>query len=194
MVTNPQDDIRLASCAISSADFTTNIIAAFLLSNEGIYAFYERMPFARTPQNFYGAFSQAKRVGDRKSTDINQLSIEYNKKTRSLSWCVGEQKVLHVSLIGFKSTDSHIVTLSDLGGQETLVEPESFRFGFGCFTFLDMNDYHNPTGEGLVKLGDGILTEYINPSSFWDDNSEPENRLWGQGSVLQVDSIKVDSF
>jgi hypothetical protein len=194
MITNTQDDIRLAACGMNTADFTTMMVADFLLTNEGIYAIYERLPFARTPSDLYGAFTQAKRVGDRQPSDTHQLSIEYNKKIRTLSYYVEDERVLYITLIGFKSSDPGVVTLCDHGGQETLAEPASFSYGFGCFTLLDMNDYHNPTGEGLVKLGDGEQTEYINPTGFWDEGSDPANRLFGQGSVLLVDSVKADGF
>lgn len=193
-VTDPQDDIRLANCAMNTVDFDTMIVADFFLSNKGLYAFYERLPFARTLTDDYHAFSQAKKVSGRVPTDVHDLIIEHDAKQRTLSWYVGQTRVLHVDLIGYPSDDPGIVTMVDLGGTPTLVNPTGFRAGFGAFTLLDMTDYHNPSNTGLVRLNDGTGPVYSVPTVFYDDVSLEENRLWGQGTVIRVESLKVENF
>jgi len=176
-----------------SIDLNTMLVASFFMTNEGIYAYYERLPFLRTPTNVYLAFSQTKRVADREEGDYNHLSIEYNKKQGSLSWYVEGELVLSVDSIGHLSEAEGVVTMLNLGGQPEVVEPEGFSYGFGCLTSLNMNDYHNPSKKGLVKI-DLIDTQYVNPSEFYDDASLPENLLWGQGSDLRIKSVIVENF
>jgi hypothetical protein len=142
----------------------------------------------------YHAFSQAKKVSGRVPTDVHDLTIEHDAKQRTLSWYVGQTRVFHVDLIGYPSDDPGIVTMVDLGGTPTLVNPTGFRAGFGAFTLLDMTDYHNPSNTGLVRLNDGTGPVYSVPTSFYDDVSLEENRLWGQGTVIRVESLKVENF
>jgi len=193
-VTKPEDDIRLGSCGMSSVDLNSMLVSSFFLTNEGIYAYYEREPFLRTPTNVYLAFTQVKRVADREKGDYHHLSIEYNKLQSSLSWYVEGELVLSVDSIGHLSEAEDVVTMQNLGGEPEVVEPEGFSYGFGCLTLLDMNDFHNPSNIGLVKIGDGINPQYLTPSEFYDDASLPGNRLWGQGSDLRLKSIKIENF
>lgn len=193
-VTNAQDDIRLASCAMNTVDFDTMIVADFILSNKGVYAFYERLPFARTLSDNYLSFSQAKRVLNRVPSNVHDLSIEHDAKQRTLSWFVGEKRVLFVDFIGYLSDDPAVVTMLNHGGTPTLVNPTGFRAGFGGFTLLDMTDYHNPSNNGLVRLNDATGPDYVAPSVFHDELSLSQNRLWGQGTVITVESFKVENF
>lgn len=195
-VFDEQDDIRLGSCAMNSVDLETFIVADFFMSNNGLYAFYERLPFGRTLTDPYHAFSSAKRVADRLPQDFHNLSIEYNSGEGTLSWFVNQVRVLFVDLIGFPSHDPDVHILLDHGGIDTVVRPNGFRFGFGCFTLLDMKDYWNSTSTyGLVRLNDGVGSpDYIDPPNFVDESSLPSNRLWGQGSVLKLKSFKVENF
>ena len=50
-VKNPNDDLRLASVAFNSIDFESWMVFDFFITNERIYAFYERLPFGRTPDH-----------------------------------------------------------------------------------------------------------------------------------------------
>jgi hypothetical protein len=179
---------------MSAVDLNSLLVTAFFLSNEGIYAYYERLPLLRTPSNVYLAFTQVKRVADREEGDYHHLSIEYNKLQSCLSWFVEGELVLSVASIGHLSEAVDVVTMQNLGGEPEVVEPEGFSYGFGCYTMLDMNDFHNPSNIGLVKIGDGINPQYVTPSVFYDNASLLENRLWGQGSDLRLKSIEIENF
>lgn len=194
LVTNPEDDLRLASCALNTIDFDTMIVADFFITNQGLYAYYERLPYARTQTNYYRAFSQAKRIEDRTPDDIHDLTIVYDSKQRTLSWFVGTVRVLFVTLIGYPSNDPDIVTLIDQGGQDTIAQPTGFRIGWGAFTLLDGRDFWNTSNNtGLVRLND-LNTDYAIPQTFYDTQSLQSNRLWGQGTQITVDSVLVESF
>lgn len=124
--------------------------------------------------------------------DINDLAVEYDSVRGTLSWFVKKQRVLHVNKIGFLSTDPDIVTLIDVGGEETLVTSFSPNVGFGCFTLLDAVDFWNPTSSvGLVRLNAGD-SYYATPRTFYDDVSLDSNRLWQQGAQLDMKSFKVE--
>jgi hypothetical protein len=191
-VTNANDDVRLGSCSLNAIDPDNMIVADFFMTNEGLYAWYERLPFVRTNTNFYRAFSQAYRVGDRSPEDFHRLGVVYDKKCRSISWTLDDEVVFQVKMIGYLSHKPGVVTMVDLGGDETLVTPTRFQFGFGCFTLLDMNDYWNPSNQGLVQIGDNNAVEYYNPTNFWDTNSYGEDRLWGQGAHIRIDRFVVE--
>jgi hypothetical protein len=46
-VSNASDDLRLAAFAMNTIDVETFMVFDFFMTNEGIYAFYERLPFGR---------------------------------------------------------------------------------------------------------------------------------------------------
>jgi len=195
LVSKPNDDLRLGSCAVNTVDFDTMMVADFFLTNEGLYAFYERLPFARTPTNNYRSFSQAKRVSDRTAQEKHNLRIEYDINQRTLSWFVEQTRVLFVTLIGYPSNDPKVRMMIDHGGENTLVQPTGFRAGWGCFTLLDALDYHNTTStKGLVRLNSEDGPDYNRPLSFHDDESLLSNRLWGQGAEIEVDSFRLENF
>lgn len=191
LVRNPQDDPRLAVCALNSVNYEHLVVADIMLTNNGIWALYERLPFLKNETYNYHAFTQMKKVGSRTPDDMHKLSIEYDAKWKSLTWRVDGMSVMSVYKIGHPLVDSDIVTLIDHGGEDEIVEPLDFSYGFGCFTLLDGIDPHNPSCPiGLVRL-DWNYEDYVSPSGFFDDVSLESNRLWGQGSAITVGRITV---
>lgn len=194
-VTNDQDDIRLASVAQNMLDVRTFMVADFFLSNTGIWAFYERLPFGKgTPElGNYRAFSSTKRVATRKSDcDIHTLSIEYDTNKQEIRWYVEGKLVLKVDKIGIPSTDPNVKLILDHGGVDTIVRPLGFQVGFGAFTLLDMKDPLNANvNKGLVKINN-VPGNYASPTSWVDNASLIGNRLFGQGSQMSVYKLKVD--
>lgn len=191
-VRNPEDDLRLANCMLNLIDLNTFVVADFVLTNTGIWAFYERLPFGRTPSNNYHSFTQVKKVLQRTPDQLHRLSIEYNAPFGSISWYIDNEVVMNVFTIGHPLVGTGVVTIIDLGGVDQVVSPTGFSSGFGCFTILDAVDPNNPDGVGLVKL-DNTPGQYVAPASFHDTNSMSYNRLWGQGSILTVGSFNINS-
>lgn len=71
-VSNPDDDIRLGGIGMNAIDLDTFIVADFFLSNTGIWALNERLPFGwgipplePSPGVNYAAYSQVFKVGER---------------------------------------------------------------------------------------------------------------------------------
>ena len=194
-VTRPEDDVRLGSCALNAVSLDTFLVLDFMITNYGIYALYERLPFGRTEDNVYRAFTQIKRVADRSPDDLDELAIQYDANWGIATWFVNDRAVFTVQQLGKMYHGDEVRTLIDLGGVNEIVAPETFNFGFGCFTLLDAVDYFNPSSEaGLVDLCTGYDCGYVTPTEFYDEEYDSINRLWGQGSALTLSKLRVDSF
>jgi hypothetical protein len=191
-VTDSQDDIRLASFAMNAVDFSTLVVADFVLSNTGVFAFYERLPFGKTESNNYQAFTSTKRVADRTVDQKHTLAIEYDKALKEIRWFVGNELVMTANDIGVPiAYDSQVKVILDHGGNPTTVVPDSFYCGWGVFSLLDMAD---PLGDG-ENLGLVDLTAtpgvYAYPTKFVDMKSADSSRLFGQGAKIQVYKMDI---
>ena len=75
IVTNPDDDFRLANGAISIIDDENMLIFDYLVTDTKIFVVYERLPFGRTPENHYAAFLYVIPVSNRNEKDFDKLEI-----------------------------------------------------------------------------------------------------------------------
>src|SRR5215207_9620350 len=55
-VRDAEDDLRLASVALNTIDFESFLVFDFFLTNQRVYAFYERLPFGRTADHHFRQF------------------------------------------------------------------------------------------------------------------------------------------
>lgn len=194
-VDNPNDDLRLAAFAMNSIDFETFMVFDFFITNETIYAFYERLPFGRGDVlGNYAAFSHAKAVAHRTPRDRHHLKTSYDRQAGTVTWYVDDEPVYQVSRLGFYD-DRALLTL-DHGGTETLVAPRQLDCGMGLFSLLDA---YRPTNIGLVRLSDGPVGYFDPdlgepaPQIFFDDQSLASNRIFGQGAELEMMKVVVSS-
>ncbi|KAG2440279.1 hypothetical protein HXX76_004391 [Chlamydomonas incerta] len=203
-VAQPEDDIRLGACASNFIDFTQMLVADMFLSNEGVWALYERLPFVRTADHVYAAFTFVKRVADRKPGDENLLQIKYDRTANTLEWWVDGALKLKVDRIGYKPNAALGMEVGlDLGGAEEEIRLDSLQAGFGCYALLDFSD---PTGrgrEGLLNLNPTASGQqrdevYFFPKTFQVDTrtnasaaADASWRLFGQGTSMTVSAIKV---
>lgn len=184
-VIDAQDDLRLASLAQVAIDFESYMVFDFFVTNRRIYAYYERLPFGRTPAHNYAAFAFAVPVADRRPGDMHRLRIAYSRSSGVTRWLVDGREVYRVDRIGRLIDRAHMKI--DLGGTEEDVSPRQLDCGMGTFTLLDG---HRPPDIGLVRLSE---SPYFNPlfgkpvpGSFADSLSLTSNRLFGQGARLNV--------
>lgn len=196
-VDNPNDDLRLGAPAMNTIDLETWMVFDFFLTNEKIYAFYERLPFGRGPElGNYAAFSFMIPVGERNPNERHHLKIAYNKSEGTVRWLVDDHEVFRVDEIGHL-IDRQYLTI-DHGGDEPLefVSPNQLNCGMGTFTLLDGA---LPSGEALVRLSSApdfyfdTNTGEPNPQSFIDENSLAGSRLFGQGVEIRVSKYVVES-
>jgi hypothetical protein len=190
-VVNPSDDPRLATFAMTTIDLESWMAFDFLFTNQRVYAFYERLPFGRTRDDDYAAFSYAIPVKSRNEDDIHAATIAYDAAAGLVRWILDGVEVYRVAHIG-RHLDRREHLLIDLGGAERLVRPRQLAFGVGLFTLLDgaLGD-----GPGLVRLSD--RSSYYSPRDagrplrFVDEDSLPQSRLFGQGAEVSVRSYVI---
>lgn len=195
IVANPNDDLRLAAFAANSIDLETFMVFDWFITNETIYAFYERLPFGRGPVlGNYAAFSFSIPVAANSPGEMHHYKTAYDKSKGTVRWVLDGEEVFRVDQIGML-IDRQYMTL-DHGGTEGIVSPNQIDCGMGLFTLLDA---HQPSGVGLVQLSDSPGFYYDpelgqpNPESFLDSQSLESNRLFGQGASMDVKKYVVSS-
>lgn len=183
-VEDPESDLRLGAAVMLCADPESMMVFDMFVTNNTIYAFYERLPYGRRALGNYAAFSYQIPVASRKIDDIHNLKISYNKESNIVKWFVDGKEVFKVENVGMR-IDRKYMTL-DLGGEEEVVSVNQLNAGLGLFTLLDGTQ---PTGTALVKLTD--LKENFDPAKgetelpvFVDNESKESSRLFGQGAEL----------
>jgi hypothetical protein len=193
-VTNASDDLRLAAFAMNSIDVETFMVLDFFMTNEGIYAFYERLPFARGPVlGNYAAFSYAKRVANNEPGKLNHLTISYDRPSNTAHWSVNGKVVQTVSHLGLPIDRSLMIL--DHGGTPTEVTLNQLNCGMGTFTLLDAGKPGGTPGLAKISSADGFY--YLptvgqpTPQSFVDSASLDGSRLFGQGAELLVKQYNV---
>lgn len=194
-VTNPDDDIRLATTAMPTIDFENFLVADFFLTNRKIYALYERLPFGRAPGYNYAAFTYAIPVAVRKPGQQHHLTIGYDRTAKTIRWLVDDKEVFKVTRPGYRLASRQYMVL-DHGGIEEDVDCRQRDVGFGMFTLLDAA---GPDMSALAQLSTSP-DFYFNTStgspvaqSFWDPASLPSSRIWGEGAELTVKKVRISS-
>lgn len=194
-VTNPDDDMRLASVGMPLLDEETSTIFDFFLSNERVYVVYERLPFSRQQLGNYAAFVYQIPVADRCPDDRHHFKICYDRSAGVVRWLLDGKEVYRVDRLGYR-LESREHLLVDHGGEETLVQPRQLNFGMGMFTALD---YGRPDQRALVRVSStenyyfSTATGEPEPQTFLDDESLESNRLFGQGAEIWVGRYEVSS-
>ncbi|MEU5084458.1 MULTISPECIES: DUF6081 family protein [Streptomyces] len=191
-VSDPDADIRLGSGGLVGADLQTGVVVDFHVTNNTVYAWYERLRF---PGSTYAAFTYAVPVAKiAKGTKINTKIIVGNGGTTA-HWILNGINVLTVDRLGTLALDRKYL-LTDHGGTPEAVSVKQLTCGLGLFTVLDGA---GADGKGLVRLssGDGFYFAPRQgapaPATFADENSLSGNRLWGQGVNMQAGYVRVST-
>ncbi|HYO53603.1 DUF6081 family protein [Archangium sp.] len=185
-INDAEDDLRLASFAQNTVDAETGMVFDFFFSNKQVYAFYERLPFARTPENRYAAFSFAIPVASRNPDSVHNVKIAYNRTTGVVRWVLDGREVFRVNRLG-RLIDRKYLSI-DHGGVEQDVEMRQLNCGMGMFTLLDG---YLPSKVGLVRVSSAPNNNFFPPLgepfpiTFVDEQSQLSNRLFGQGAELK---------
>ncbi|MGH3932137.1 MAG: DUF6081 family protein [Pseudonocardiaceae bacterium] len=194
-VANPETDLRLASVSMNTLDPETSTVFNFLITNEQIYAFYERLPNMRTQLGNYAAFSYAIPVADRSPHDRHHLQITYDRSAGVTRWLVDGNEVYQIDRLGHRLASREYLLL-DHGGEETSVQPRQLNCGMGMLSILDGE---LPGQSALVRLSsaDGFYfdppTGEPDPQTFLDGESLESNRLFGQGAGMSMSRYVVSS-
>jgi hypothetical protein len=191
-VEHAQTDLRLSAFAMATIDVESFMVFDFLFTNDRVYALYERLPFGRTEDNPYAAFSYAIPVRNRTRDEVHDASIACDRSAGAVRWILDGVEVYRVTRIG-RRLESRAHLLIDLGGVEETVVLRQLDYGMGLFTLLDGAV---GSGPGLVRLSDELT--YYAPEqgephalSFVDEESRCESRLFGQGAELRIGAYTV---
>jgi hypothetical protein len=193
-VTNPQDDLRLASFAMNTIDFESFMVFDFMFTNERVYAIYERLPFGRGTMGNYAAFTYAIPLKARLPWDNHQTTISYDRTADRVRWILDGVEVFSVGNPGYRLDPQWMII--DHGGEEQPVTLNQLACGMGMFTLLDAA---TPWGAGLVRLSSAPDFYFHPQNSSWgqwfaDESSAQGSRLFGQGAQLHVGSYAVRSY
>jgi hypothetical protein len=193
-VVDRDDDLRLASFAHNTIDLESFMVFDFFFTNKRVYAFYERLPVGRTPENNYAAFSYAIPVAARSTGSWHNTKIAYNRSTGVVRWILDGKEVFRVNRIG-RRIDRKWMTI-DHGGVEQDVSPRQLNCGMGHFSLLDG---YLPSKVGLVRLSSNPNFYFVPtvgepaPLCFVDEQSNPGSRLFGQGAEMRLLRYVVSS-
>jgi hypothetical protein len=204
-VQDPNDDLRLSGVAFNALDFETFLVADFFVTNERIYALYERLPFGRPSSGGtlgeYASFTFTVPVATRSIGDQHRLKIAYDRSRGIMRWLVDGREVMRVDRLGYRIDRRYMVL--DHGGTETLVQPRQLACGMGMFTLLDASRpgqrASDPGSDGLVRLSTApnfyFNTRLGQPTAqtFADPTSLSSSRLFGQGAELHARRFVISS-
>ncbi|GAA3007465.1 DUF6081 family protein [Streptomyces fulvorobeus] len=194
-VSDPDDDLRLASAMMLTTDPETSVSFDFVVTNKRIYAWYGRPTFMRGELGDYASFAHTVPLADRAPDDTHRFGIAYDRAAGVVRWLIDGREVFRVDRIGFR-LDRSTATL-DEGGEETLIKPRQLNAGLGLLTLLDASW---PTDKGLVRLSSRTHSTYYRPSvgapaelEFADEESTEAGRLFGQGASFRLGPYRVSS-
>lgn len=194
-VADPGSDPRLALAALNAVDPETNLVLDFVLTDERIYAMYERRPDSRPELGNYASFAHIVPLARRSPGDWHHLEIAYDRAWGTVRWLIDRETALTVDDLGHRLDRDSLVI--DHGGVETTIDPRQLNCGMGLFAVLDGA---GPDGRGLVRLTNDAHSPYFRPSTgepepqrFVDEASAPSSRLFGQGASLDIGPYVVAS-
>ena len=208
------NDVRLGNACLSTVSLETGFIIGFLVTNDRIYAHYQRLTVAQEYVNQYAAFCMVIPLAERCKDDCNSLRVVFDGRIKQVSFLVDGVRKYWIDHLGFIQ-DRRLVVL-DQGGEEELMWPKNIQLLFGSATLLDYypvatnpacrNPYEadavcgfSPVHIALVRTGDDALSLYdpysygTQPANYYDPMGEKEcKHIWGQGCNIDIKSIKVD--
>ena len=162
-IRNVHEDYRLCCSALVLSDESSMVEAMFLITNDAIYALYQRLPseplnlrtaatstsqdsVEKRPASFASSVLLMRRgMGGAGSSDLlddyYKLGLGVSDGGTSLVWYIDKLEVFRVRRIGYRLPDNYQVL--EHGGVPQQVRINSFKAGFGNFTFLDHQLPHN---------------------------------------------------
>jgi hypothetical protein len=178
-VSNAPNDPRLCYAGINCLDKDDNMVFDFVLCNESIFAYYERLPLGRTEWGGlgpnYDAWNHLVPVAKRNiadpANDYVKLAIAYNYKENYVRWIVNDEEVYRINRLGFpldrKYRGLQIGTATSLPDPDTLLRPKLLSYGFGTFSAFANYSPNNPANlqnVGLVNTTNGGQFPTVDPN------------------------------
>ena len=179
---------------MNTIDFESLMVFDFLITNETIYAIYERLPFGRPALGNYAAFTFNVPLVATSPAQTHHLEISYDRAAGAVRWIVDGRG----ALLGRSDRASPRPAVYDHRSWRCARDrlAEQLACGMGMFTLLDADQ---PSGTALVRLS-SVSGFYFDPAvgeptpqTFLDDESLAGNRLFGQGAEIRVLKYVVSS-
>lgn len=210
------NDPRLGAGCFSTIDVQNGFIIGFMVTNDRIYAHYERLTFARQFVNGYAAFAMLIPLAERCKDDCNRMRVTFDGRIQQVSFFVDGVRKYWIDHLGF-IPDRRLVVL-DEGGEQECAWPRSVQYLFGTATLLNFypvatnpacrNPYEDdsvcgfaPVHIALVRTGDEDAPAYdpysygTQPAQYYDPSGEQEcKHIWGQGVNINLDALKLDTL
>lgn len=207
-----ETDIRLATGGANTIDLANSLTFDMFMTNDRVYAVYERLPFTRGTQGDYAAFTFVVPIAKRRPSDLHLLQLVLDDAAKTVTYNVDRRHGLTIRTVGFPLPNQYPV--GDLGGTPASVFPTSLTVGFGSFALLGLYpastrvkacgqpagacDYP-PIREALVDAGDETALPMYNPvlgapnaASYWDGlGTDLDNHVWGQGVEIHIRSLRA---
>lgn len=195
-VPRPQADPRLADIALTVNDVPDGVLFDFMITNDEIWARYESVQLPSGGTN-PASFAYTVPVASRTPGTADVLAISYDSSANDVVYSVNGRDVLTVIKPGTYSLPRGFLAV-DHGGVPRVVSPAELACGVGMFTLLD-DRLPGDTDVGLVRLA-GAPDFYFDPllgppapERFIDNQSLPQDRLWGQGAKFEMHFFAVTS-
>lgn len=147
-VRNIHSDYRLCSAGPILFDSNTGLEFAMLVTDQVIYALYSRGTVMHEPTPDTAQFCCVKEIYRKTGAeeDFITLGIGLDRITNRVRYYIDKTVIFEINKLGRRLEDS--VMTVDHGGAATILTPQSVRFGYGHFTFLD----HQWPGSNLVHV------------------------------------------
>lgn len=160
-------DPRLSAAALVVLDPDSGVVMDFFVSNDRLYALYERLPFAQGRLGPYPAFTTLFRTPVATAPgQWHRYEIRYFPADDATEWWVDGSRVHRQARIG-----------APPGEEGPIVKIKSVRFGGGLFTLLDdLRDDRRRAGDRPPVPG------LISPE---------RGELFGQGGEIALRAIAV---
>lgn len=120
-------DPRLANGALVILDEKTGVVLDFLVTNDHIFAVYERLPYARAGLGHYPTFTSFLPTGVKTCAgEWHNYEIHYDRATDTAEWRVDGVSVARHSPVG-----------AAIGRTDPVVKLDGMRIGGALFTMMD---------------------------------------------------------
>lgn len=144
-ITNINSDARLASSALNLIDFESWLVFDCFLTNETIYAVYERLPFGKPSYQQppgtgpdYEAFTHLIPLSKRVKEGFDKIQVKINRKAGTVAWFVNGVEKYKINNLGVPIDRTY--RFNNHGGTPTPVDLKQINVGFGNFTLMDFSN------------------------------------------------------
>lgn len=212
-VSNPDEDPRLATVALTVLDNDLLLTFDFFITNEIVYAIVERLPLVGTTYAAYTYLIPLYKFDCNVDplNNVHKYESRYNYSEHTMTWLIDNRPLLQINEFGVRLNERNAFIFDkhgekkclknpnrfkvlEHGGIDTPLLPTNLRTGLAFFTLLDAYRPNNILGlddattEGLVRLESNRFRApgiffYYDPLTY---DSNPVEASFVEDSALDV--------